>query len=255
MAQLSVNGQTFSTRLIAFDKDGTLVDFNHLWGQKTKLWLEQMVKNVAGDSSLRAALYNTLGFSVEQNRVVADGPVAVATNATVYAIAAAVLYQHGLSWHQAESIARQSGEVIFGSLPTADLIKPVGDMARTIRQLADRDIRIVIITNDTQAATEATLRLLGIADYIDRVVGGDDPLLPNKPDPTSLHYISQQFGVELAHMLMVGDTESDMIFGRNAGVGGCIGIVGGAGDESALAAVADVLVPSIEAIRIDDNKR
>lgn len=255
MAQLRVNGRTFSTRLIAFDKDGTLVDFHHLWGQKTKLWLEEMVKIVAGDSSLRAALYSTLGFSVEQNRVVADGPVAVATNATVYAVAAAVLYQHGLGWHQAESIARHSGEMMFGSIPTADLIRPVGDVAQTIKRLAAQNIRIVIISNDNQAPTEATLHLLGIADYVDGVVGGDDPLLPNKPDPASLRYISQQFGVELAQMLMVGDTESDMIFGRNAGIGGCIGVVGGAGDERALAAAADALIPSIEAIRIDDNKR
>jgi phosphoglycolate phosphatase-like HAD superfamily hydrolase len=70
-----------------------------------------------------------------------------------------------------------------------------------------------------------------------------------------LHYISQQFGVELAQMLMVGDTESDMIFGRNAGIGGCIGVAGGAGDEKALGAVADALIPTIEVIQVDGNRR
>jgi len=255
MAQLRVNDRTFSARLIAFDKDGTLIDFHHLWGQKTRLWLEEMVKSVAGDDSLRAALYNTLGFSIEQNRVVADGPVAVATNATIYVVAAAVLYQHGLGWNQAESVAQHSGAAIFGSLPTADLIRPIGDVAHTIKRLANKNIRIAIITSDNQTATEAMLPILGIADYVDIVVGGDDPLLPNKPNPASLRYISQQFGVELAQILMVGDTESDMIFGRNAGIGGCIGVVGGAGDEKALAAVADTLIPSIEAIQVDDNRR
>jgi phosphoglycolate phosphatase-like HAD superfamily hydrolase len=251
MAQLRVNGRTFSTRLIAFDKDGTLIDFHHLWGQKTRLWVAEMVKAAAGDDDLGAALYSTLGFSTEQDKVVADGPVAVAANATIYAVAAAVLYQHGLGWTQAESVARQAGAAIFGALPTADLIRPIGNVAQTIKRLAGEDIRIVIITSDDQASAAATVHHLGIADYVDMLVGGDDPLLPNKPDPASLRYISQQFDVELAQILMVGDTESDMIFGRNAGIGGCIGVVGGAGDEHVLGVVADALIPSIEAIQID----
>ena len=254
MTQLWVNGRTFSTKLIVFDKDGTLIDFHHLWGHKTRLWVEAMVQAVAGDESLQAALYSTLGFSIAQNRVVADGPVAVASNAKIYAVAAAVLYQYGLGWHQAESVAHHHGRRIFGALPTADLVQPIGDVRNTIRRLAERNIHIAIITSDEKAATEITLRLLGIADYVDTVVCGDDPLLPNKPDPASLHHVSQQWGIALAQVLMVGDTESDMLFGHNAGVAGCIGVLGGAGDEKTLRQTADVLIPSIEVIQVDDGR-
>jgi len=48
----------------------------------------------------------------------------------------------------------------------------------------------------------------------------------------------------------VGDTVSDMLFGRNAGAAGCIGISSGAGDVSALQATADAVIPAIEAIQI-----
>ena len=254
MAQLWVNGRSYSTKLIAFDKDGTLVEFHHLWGHKTWHWVEAMVTSTGGDDDLRTALFGTLGFSTEKNRVVPDGPIAVASNPKLYTVAAAVLYQHGLGWHQAETVAQQSGTAIFGALPTAELIRPIGDVARTIKRLYGKNIRIAIVTSDDRIATEATLHLLGIADYVDTIVCGDDALLPNKPDPAVLRYLGQQFGVDPAQILMVGDTESDMLFGRKAGVGGCIGVTGGAGDEKVLRETADTLIPSIAAIQVDANR-
>lgn len=254
MTQLRVNGRTFPTKLVAFDKDGTLVDFHHMWGHKTRLWVEAMVTAASGAGDLRDALYNTLGFSLEKNRVVADGPVAVTTNAKIYAVAAAVLYQQGLGWHQAEEIAHRSGATIFGALPTADLIRPIGDVTNTIKRLASKNIRVAIITSDEQQATEATLHLLGIADCVDAIVCGDDPSLPNKPDPAGLYYLCQKFGLAPAQVLMVGDTESDMMFGRNAGIGGCIGVLGGAGADKVLRETADTVIDSIEELRIDDNR-
>lgn len=253
MVQLRIDGLLFSAKLIAFDKDGTLVDFHHLWGRKTALWIKAMVDTVSNDDNLQVALSNALGFSMQQNRVIADGPVAVATNAKIYAVAATVLYQHGLGWHRAERIAFESGKAIFGALPAADLVQPLGDVANTMKRLAANEIRIAIITSDEQRATETALHLLGVADYVDTIICGDDLRLPNKPDPASLHHLSQQFGIPLAQMLMVGDTESDMLFGRNANVGGCIGVIGGAGDEAALRKTADALISSIDTIQFDDD--
>ena len=248
-----VNGRSFSPKLIAFDKDGTLVNFHHLWGQKTLRWVEAMVTQVGGDESLRVDLWRTLGFSQVQNRVVPDGPVAVASNPKIYGVAAAVLYQHGLGWHQAEAVAHESGSRVFGALPTADLIQPIGDVTGTMRRLHEADIRLAIITSDDRLATQATLPLLGIRDYVDILVCGDDPL-PNKPDPAGLLHVARTLGVALDDMAMVGDTKSDILFGRNAGVGWCVGVVGGAGDEVILAETADLLVHSIEAIKIDESE-
>ncbi|MCB8943372.1 MAG: HAD family hydrolase, partial [Ardenticatenaceae bacterium] len=214
MTLLHVNGRSFTTELIAFDKDGTLVNFHHLWGHKTRRWVAAMVEAVAGDEVLQAALFRTLGFSVERNRVVADGPVAVASNPKIYGVAAAVLYQHGLGWHQAETLAQGTGSRIFGARPTADLIQPIGDVAGTMKRLHAAGIRVAIVTSDDRAATEATLPLLGIEAYVDVLVCGNDPL-PNKPDPAGWQHLAQRFGIEPVQMMMVGDTESDMVFGRN----------------------------------------
>ena len=119
MTKVIVNGRSFTPQLIAFDKDGTLVNFHHLWGQKTERWVAAMVAQVSGDEKLKADLFRTLGYDAAAHRVVPDGPVAVASNPKIYGVATAVLYQHGFGWHQAESLAYGSGSTIFAARPTA----------------------------------------------------------------------------------------------------------------------------------------
>ena len=61
-----------------------------------------------------------------------------------------------------------------------------------------------------------------------------------------LNWVAGELGVSTAEMLMVGDTATDMLAGRNAGVAGCVGIRDGAGDPALLARLADVVVGSID---------
>jgi len=248
MAQLSLNGRLFDVDLIAFDKDGTLIDFHHLWGRKAQLWVEWLQQRVDGPRSLGAALYRSLGYDPESGRVVSDGPLAVASMAKLYTIAAAVLYQQGVGWHEAEEIVAESVAASIGALPVPDLIRPIGDVAGTIERLAAAGVRLAVITSDDRAATQATLQTLGIAGQIDILVCGDDPIA-NKPAPEALWHAGRQLHVDPARMMMVGDTASDMMCGRNAAVGCCAGVLGGAGGEIALSACADVTVASIEEIR------
>ncbi|MFQ5421810.1 MAG: HAD family hydrolase [Anaerolineae bacterium] len=128
-------------------------------------------------------------------------------------------------------------------------VQPIGDVSSAIARLAQAGVRIAIITSDDRAATEATLPLLGIAGLVDVLVCGDDDV-PNKPAPDALWQMGRQFDVDPAQMLMVGDTAGDMIFGRNAGVSGCIGIRGGAGDPFKLSHHANSIVDSINCIEV-----
>jgi phosphoglycolate phosphatase len=97
--------------------------------------------------------------------------------------------------------------------------------------------------------TGAVLTILGIEDFVDFLICGDDDV-PNKPAPDALWAIGRQLNIDASQMLMVGDTASDMVFGRNAGAAGCIGVRGGAGNLSALSQTADEVIDSIEAIRV-----
>jgi phosphoglycolate phosphatase-like HAD superfamily hydrolase len=250
MATLLVNGRTFpDIQLVVFDKDGTLVDFDHLWGGKAQQWVEGMVQHLGSSNSLKTQLYQAIGYDPNAQRVINDGPLAVASTPVLYTVAAVVLYQHGIHWHQAEQLSQQYGLTSLGAAPTAAEIKPLGDVVGTMRRLVEAGVRIVVATSDGRMVTQATLPHLGITDSVDDLFCGDDPL-PNKPNPTGMFHLAEKFNLQPNQILMVGDTVSDMLFGRNAGVAGCVGISSGAGDVLALQETADTVIPAIDAIQV-----
>jgi phosphoglycolate phosphatase-like HAD superfamily hydrolase len=51
-------------------------------------------------------------------------------------------------------------------------------------------------------------------------------------------------------IVYVGDTVSDMIMARRAGAGLAVAVLGGAADESILAAEADVVISGLTAISV-----
>jgi phosphoglycolate phosphatase-like HAD superfamily hydrolase len=254
MATVSIKGRIYEDiHLIAFDKDGTLVDFQHLWAGRIGKWLSWLARQHdegGGDGidNIYLALCHSLGFDPKTNRIINDSPLAVASMPKIYTIAAAVLYRCGWGWLAAEETIVDSAELINTPLEDIEIL-PMGDVKGKMRQLAGAGIRIAIVTSDDRPITEATLPILGITKYVDLLVCGDDDL-PNKPAPDGLFDIGRQLNIQTSQMLMVGDTASDMKFGRNAGVAGCIGVQGGAGEQKALNQTADVVIDSIEEIAV-----
>ena len=247
MAKLSVNHKIYDIDLVIFDKDGTLIDFHHLWGEKAILWVKWLVEKVGGNEALQVALYHTIGYDPVTRRTINDSPLAVTPMPKLYTIAAAVLYQHGVGWHEAEDCVQASLAHTIEALPTADLIKPKGDVAHVCRRLQAAGVKLAIATSDSRAPTQATLPLLGIEEQISLLACGDDNL-PGKPAPDGLWHIGRELGVEPSKMMFVGDTVSDMLTGINAGVACRVGILGGVGDRAVLGAHADVVLESIEEI-------
>ena len=248
MAKVDLGGVVRDIELAVFDKDGTLIDFHHLWGRKARLAVDAVALAAGGDLALANRLYHAIGFDLQTGQAAASGPLAVASMAKLYTICAAVLYQHGIPWHDAEQMAQTHFASGLGALPTADLVKPLGDVAGLFRRLADAGIRIAIVTSDDRAATIATLPVLGIEPYIAGMVCGDDPVA-NKPAPDALLRLARELDVPLDRMMMVGDTVGDMMMGGAAGA--CrLAVLSGAGTAADLAPHADAVLDSITEIRL-----
>ncbi len=249
MAKVKLAGRIFDIKLAAFDKDGTLIDFYHLWGRKARRCVETLVDQLKGDNRLRLALYESLGYNPQTDRAAADGPLATATMSKLYTIAATVLYQHGHSWDEAETSVQESFVTGMGAVPTADLVRPLGDVAGLFHRLTHVGVRIALVTTDDRAATTATLPMLGIESCVDLLVCGDDHAL-TKPAPDAILHLTRKLGVEPLQTLVVGDTVSDMVMATRAGVGCRVGVLSGVADKAALAAHADVVVKSIDDIQV-----
>ncbi len=257
MAQIVVDGHRFDAKAVVFDKDGTLLDFHHIWGRRTLAWVDVMVTGAREDEALQEtaweALHNSLllaiGFDPETGRVIPEGPSAVTTSEVIGTLATGALYQAGLSWQKAESLARQTAaKTVLAPLAPGEIV-PRGDVAGTVTRLANAGLQIAIVTSDDRAITEAMIADLGIDPYLTVILCGDDPL-PQKPDAGALEWVAVQLDVRPAEMVMVGDTATDMLAGRNAGVSGCIGVRDGAGEPRELARLADALVDTIDELRV-----
>ena len=251
MAKIELGTRIFEVELAAFDKDGTLIDFYHLWGRRARSAVEAVVARLGGERGLAQKLYGSIGFDPATGLAAADGPLAIASMPKLYTICAAVLYQHGLSWHQAEFVTRETFASGMGALPTGDLVRPVGNVEGLFGQLTKAGVKIAIVTSDDRAATLATLELLGIGEYVSDLVCGDDPF-PNKPAPDALLHLSRSFGVPIERVMMVGDTASDISAGVNAGAGCCVGLLSGAGRKEDMAPHAHAILASIDSIRVVD---
>lgn len=248
MSKVVVNDRQYDVDLIAYDKDGTLLQLHHMWGGLAILWGKQLADVVAEPAALQAALYQTLGYDPAMKRVVANSPLAIASMDKLFNLTAVVLYQHGVGWVEAETLLRERLMPAFESFPPADLVQPLGDVAATIGRLAAHGVRTAVITTDSRRPALQAMPLLGIAEHVEILVCGDDPM-PEKPAPDGLLHISRELGVAPSRMLIVGDSKSDMMCGQAAGVAGCIGVRGGAGALADLERYADTVISTIAEIQ------
>jgi phosphoglycolate phosphatase-like HAD superfamily hydrolase len=250
MARIALGSRIFDIDLAAFDKDGTLIDFYHLWGRRARLAVDAVTAQVGGEG-LAANLYRSIGYDPETGLAAANGPLAIASMPKLYTICAAVLYQHGLSWHDAEAIAHGAFAAALGALPSGEFVKPIGDVGGLFRRLHAAGIKIAIVTADDRAATASTLRLLGVEDLVGAMVCGNDPI-PNKPAPDALLHLGGAFGVPMPRIMMVGDNLGDLETGTSAGIGCRVAVLSGTGQAAQLAPSADAVIASIDEIQVLD---
>lgn len=241
------NGASFDADMVAFDKDGTLIDFEFMWGRMVVAWVERLVQH-RDLRGLEQELYRSLGYDPQRRRTEPQSPLAIATTAQLQTIAAATLYRRGIPWPEAEDRARLAFDT-SQDLPLASLVQPTGDVASLCSALQRAGVRVSVVTTDHRLETEETLRILAISELVDCVICGDDGL-PSKPAPHMLLAACEKLAVEPARCAVVGDTMGDLLMARRAGAGLAVAVLSGAGDPALLARHADIVLQSIDEISL-----
>ena len=83
-----------------------------------------------------------------------------------------------------------------------------------------RNKRKYILTNRYSRFAEVTLRGLGIREYFDRVIGGDDENCL-KPSPCILSKTISELKINRRRAIIVGDMAIDVETGKNSGIKTC----------------------------------
>ncbi len=109
-----------------------------------------------------------------------------------------------------------------GSENAIQLFDGAVEMLDTLRE---RGVRLAIATGKTRAGLDRALRNSGLQGHFSSVRCADQT--HPKPHPAMLQELSQELNVDLANMLMIGDTSHDLQMAASAGVA-AVGVAYGA---------------------------
>lgn len=188
----------FSVKLMLFDLDGTLVDtLGDLTGS-----INRMLNDLGRPPLSRETVGQIIGNGI---------PVTVHRCLTV----THPDNQHPDEETHAEGIKLVHEHYADQMLKTTALYPNV---AETLEHFKDK--RKAVVTSKEARFTHLMLDHFGIARYFDAIVGGDT-VPARKPDPWPVREAIQLLGGAASDAVMIGDSEADVIAGRDAGTRTC----------------------------------
>jgi phosphoglycolate phosphatase-like HAD superfamily hydrolase len=229
--------------LVVFDKDGTLIEFDAMWGG----WAVDLAASLerATGTPVEGALFAMLGFDPAAGRVLAGGDLAATPMARLRERTRDLLVAAGLTAPAADLALRAA----WHAPDPVTTAHPLTDLAGLFRHLRSAGRRIAVATSDDREPTQRTLAALGLTSAIDALVCADDGI-PVKPHPDMVLHLCASLGIEPARTAVVGDSVADLEMGRRAGAGLLVGVLTGVGDRADLGPVADLVVRSVADLEI-----
>lgn len=224
--------------LVIFDKDGTLIDFQAMWGG----WVRALAGDLerATGVELSTPLFDVLGVDPASGRVLAHGLLAATPMARIRSVVVETVVANGAPAARAEAAV----EAAWAPPDPVALAHPIGDLRHILAELRRSGRHVAIATSDDREPTERTLQSLGLDELVEGLACADDGE-PVKPAPAAVLRLCRQIGVPPARAAVVGDSVADLAMGRAAGVGRTIGVLTGVAERTTLEPLADLVVGSI----------
>jgi phosphoglycolate phosphatase len=231
------SGELIPIRAILFDKDGTLFDFRRTWLAAYRGAAAELAELAGLMPGFVDVLLSRHGYDPATDTFAAESPLLWATTR-----------DQAVLWSAEPELAaipdvEQRLERHFSDLdayPPA----PVTDLVGLFERLRGRGLKLGIATMDCIAATEATLVRAAARELIDFLAccdGGHGI----KPDPGMVLGFCAAVDVSPREVAVVGDNLADLAMARAAGAGLAIAVLTGGCPAPALAAAADLVLPSI----------
>jgi len=221
---------------VLFDKDGTLSHSEphliHLGEQRIRAACQawnHANPSFAGSNQLVEMLKQSYGLTPEGVRP--DGILAVASRQHNLIATATVFALLDVPWPQALRLAEQAFAVAEESITPTDAdgeappIPLLPDARRLLMDLRRAGILCAVISNDSRQGIDHFLKGHGLHHTVDAIWSADHH--PCKPDPEAVHRLCASLQLDHRRCALIGDADSDLLMGRQAGVAVTLGYVAG----------------------------
>ena len=141
-------------------------------------------------------------------------------------------------------------EAIFRRLGR-NKIQPFPGAVNLIRHLAERRVKMALVSSTPARNIEVVLSGLGIADLFQTVISGED-VTKGKPDPEGYLLAAERLGIRAERCVVIEDSTAGVSAAKRAGMH-CVALTN-TRPRSKLAR-ADLIIDSLEIIGVDDLKR
>lgn len=182
------------TKLIILDFDGTLADTREIIVRTNQEVQRRMGYPVTDEAGIMA----TVGYVLEE---------------------CILIMYPSLPREQLPAWTAMYREV-FDSLKGKIIPKLFPHVKETLEALSERGFTITVASSRGTASLKDFLRDMGIAPFINYVLGADDVKLP-KPNPEPVLKTLRELGFDASQALVVGDMPVDIQMGKTAGAMTC----------------------------------
>lgn len=179
-------------RLLVFDLDGTLVDSKQDLAVSINAMRTEMGLEVLPLGQIASYVGNGVSLLVKRSL----GTLATSENV-----------ERGLEFF-----------LTFYREHMLDHTVPYPGVAEALEKLSGH--KMAVLTNKPANFSREMLTQLGFAPYFAYIYGGNS-FPQKKPDPMGLNKLMADLGTSARETLMVGDSDTDILTGRNAGIWTC----------------------------------
>jgi len=250
MPKLLIGGREINCKLLIFDKDGTIVDQRPLLLNLAKARFTSLTQLLGEHVAEEWA--ESVGANLQTGEIDGEGPLAKAPTREEVLVTALVIHKRRrVGWDAAKELAEKAYEEADKAMtPPYGAVLLSGAM-KTLQKLKAQGFKTALATTDSRRRAQESLKELKIGVYFDVVVGADD-VEKGKPAPDMILKACKLTKCLPRNAVMVGDSRSDMLMGKNARVKLCIGVLTGPTLREELEKIADVVVPSITSLRVKE---
>lgn len=121
---------------------------------------------------------------------------------------------------------------LFKIYYTDNAVKLYPNVPETLIELKNRGYVLTIASSRSRKTLVEYVERLGLSEHISYILGADD-VVNGKPDPEPVNRTLDKYGFDAQDAIVVGDTEYDILMGKNAGTYTC-GVTYGNGSRESL---------------------